>query len=77
MSDPIQTHDLTGIRCPLPIVKLNQIIADAAPGDVLLVAADDPAFAPDVRAWCRRTGHELIELDQQDGVTSARLRRSA
>ena len=77
MSEPIREHDLTGIRCPMPIVQLNQIFAAAPLGAEFLVAADDPAFTPDVQAWCRRTGHELVELRQLGGVTSAHLRKSA
>ena len=73
----IQEHDLTGIRCPMPIVQLNQIFRTADAGDEFLVAADDPAFAPDVQAWCRRTGHELVELSEHDGVTKAHLRKAA
>ena len=77
MGDPIQQHDMTGIRCPMPIVQLSQLTASATPGDEFIVAADDPAFAPDVRAWCRRTGHELVAREETDGVTRAHVRMSA
>jgi len=77
MEDSIQQYDMTGIRCPMPIVQLSQLTATRAPGDELIVAADDPAFAPDVQAWCRRTGHELVALEESGGVTRAHLRLSA
>ena len=77
MDNHIQQHDMTGIRCPMPIVQLSQLITTVSAGGELIVAADDPAFAPDIKAWCRRTGHELVALEERDGVTRAHLRMSA
>jgi len=43
-------------------------------GDVLAVRAPDPGFASDLEVWCERTGHELVSLDQEKGILSARVR---
>lgn len=66
--------DLRGLKCPVPIVRMNAEIRQVPPGGELKVIADDPAFGPDVKAWCRRTGHELVGLDVADGVTEAVIR---
>lgn len=62
---PITTLDLRGVRCPLPIVRLNTTIRTIEPGQQLGFVADDPAFPLDVQAWGRRTGH-AVTLDPPD-----------
>jgi len=68
--------DLSGLRCPLPIVKLNGAIRELAPGAGLEVRATDPAFELDIQAWCRRTGNPLLDLQKGTGVLVARLRKA-
>lgn len=75
-SAPFTLLDLSGLRCPVPIVRLNAAIRDLAPGAGLEVRATDPAFELDVQAWCRRTGHALVELQKSPGVLVARLRKA-
>lgn len=53
------TLDLRGVRCPMPIVRLNNQMKQMAPGQPLGFVADDPAFLPDVQAWARRFGLQL------------------
>ena len=72
----IRELDLTGLRCPMPIVRINEEIRGIEVGDELFVTASDPAFGLDVMAWCRTTGHELIEVTRPDELTIARIRRS-
>lgn len=61
MSEIARSVDCRGMRCPRPIIELARQIADLAPGQVLELMADDPAAVPDVAAWCRMRGHELVE----------------
>lgn len=68
--------NLTGLKCPLPIVELNRALKKMAPGEELQVIANDPAFPLDVEAWCRRTGHLLPSLQEQDGRYHVRLRKA-
>jgi len=59
--------DATGLPCPMPIVKLAQQIKTIEPGNVLKLIADDPGSTDDVPAWCRRTGNELLENQEETG----------
>ncbi len=71
MSEPV-ILDLRGVRCPLPIVRLNNHVKTLSPGERVAFVADDPAFELDIRAWARRTGHELaLETSGADGVRGA------
>jgi TusA-related sulfurtransferase len=65
MSDRIEV-DLTGLRCPMPIVELHRLLKKLEAGQQISVFADDPAFCLDVETWCRKTGHQLISLKQDE-----------
>jgi tRNA 2-thiouridine synthesizing protein A len=60
--------DARGLNCPLPILKTRKALKDVAPGAALRVLATDPGAVEDFPAFCRTTGHELIEASQ-DGAT--------
>jgi tRNA 2-thiouridine synthesizing protein A len=53
--------DCRKLQCPSPIVRISKTIEQMAPGQTLLVEAEDPAFELDVQAWSEMTGHELVE----------------
>ena len=72
---PDEVLDCTGMACPLPVVKTSQAIKKLAPGQVLELLATDPGVEPDIRAWSRRTGNELVAIGQDDGVFHVLIRR--
>jgi tRNA 2-thiouridine synthesizing protein A len=68
--------DCRGRRCPLPIIDLARALPDVAIGDTVIVEADDPAAAPDIKAWCRLRGHELVASSvAADGTPAYEVRR--
>jgi tRNA 2-thiouridine synthesizing protein A len=70
------TLDCRGRRCPLPILDLARHIVTVPVGATIAVEADDPAAAPDIRAWCRMRGHEFVgEATAADGTPSYTVRR--
>ena len=61
----IASHvDARGLSCPMPIVRTAQAVKAAASGDLIEVLATDPGSTKDFVAWCRTTGHELVQQDQ-------------
>lgn len=68
--------DMTGLRCPAPIVRLNGAMRDLAPGATLQALATDPAFQLDVEAWCRRTGHTLVKFSADGGKFEAWIQKA-
>ncbi len=60
--------DLKGLSCPLPIVKTAKAIKELRSGEVIEVFATDPGAVPDFTAWCRSTGHTLVEATLEGGV---------
>ena len=64
-----QTHqvlDCIGLYCPMPIVNTKQEIDKLAIGEILEVLADDPAAEEDLKAWAKRTGQKILELEKTD-----------
>jgi tRNA 2-thiouridine synthesizing protein A len=59
--EPALRLDQRGRRCPLPIIALGTAIDTVDVAAVIELLADDPAADPDVRAWCRMRGQELLE----------------
>jgi tRNA 2-thiouridine synthesizing protein A len=53
--------DARGLQCPMPIVRTAQAIRQLPSGAVIEVLATDPGSTKDFAAWCRTTGHVLLE----------------
>jgi tRNA 2-thiouridine synthesizing protein A len=69
------TLDARGKACPMPIVLVAKAMRDAKSGDSLTVQADDRAFPEDVKAWCKKTGHELVSLENKPGYYEALVKK--
>ncbi|HSI46136.1 MAG TPA: sulfurtransferase TusA family protein [Methylophilus sp.] len=60
--------DARNLNCPLPILRCKKALNDLAPAQVLKIMATDPGSKKDFDAFCRQTGHTLLELQEADGV---------
>lgn len=58
---PVQTYDLKGLNCPLPVLKTRRRLADMPSGSQLLIETTDPMSAIDIPHFCREEGHSLLE----------------
>lgn len=77
MSDaPAKTLDCIGMQCPLPVIKTAQAIKEIPMGEVLELLASDPGVEPDMNAWTRRTGNELISIEKIDQVFRVLIRKA-
>jgi tRNA 2-thiouridine synthesizing protein A len=52
--------DCTGLLCPMPIVKTTKAIKELQSGQILKMIATDAGSPPDIAAWSRQTGNELL-----------------
>ena len=57
-----QTHDLRGLKCPQPTLKMTVLSHKLAKGDIMEVMADCPTFESDVRNWCDRSKKTLLMM---------------
>jgi len=70
-----KTLDVRGMYCPGPVLETAKAIKQINVGEVLEVLATDPAAKPDIEAWAKRTGNELIRVEEQGGVIRILIRR--
>lgn len=69
MNDAIvanHTLDVKGLACPLPIIKLAQKIKTMELGQIIEVLATDPGSVPDIAAWSKQSGNEILK-HEKDG----------
>ena len=59
-----QTLDAKGLNCPLPILKTKVLLNKMQPGEILYVEATDPHSVIDFEAYCARTNHKLLNIDE-------------
>jgi len=62
-----QLLDCTGMLCPMPIVKTKKAMNDLQSGQVLKMIATDAGSPPDIAAWSRQTGNELLASTEEGG----------
>jgi tRNA 2-thiouridine synthesizing protein A len=70
-----QRLDCNGLNCPLPILKTKKMLDGMAAGQVLEMTATDPGSRPDMEAFSRRTGHELLDAKEAGGVFTFYIRK--
>ncbi len=63
-----QTLDAKGLNCPLPILKAKKALKTVSAGGTLEILATDPGSVADFEAFCRTTGHELVEQSVDDKI---------
>ena len=52
--------DCSGMLCPMPIVKTSKAIKGLESGQILKMVSTDAGSPPDIAAWSRQTGNELL-----------------
>jgi radical SAM protein with 4Fe4S-binding SPASM domain len=78
--DPVASDavfDAIGERCVELLLPMARRVRALPQGRVLKVLSDDPSAREDLGAWCRMTGHELLDAIKGDGHTSYFIRRGA
>lgn len=65
--NPDQTLDCSGMSCPMPILKTKKAVDTLQTGQILKMISTDPGSVPDVEAWAKKTGNEVLEHEEKDG----------
>jgi TusA-related sulfurtransferase len=59
----------------MPIIEVSKAIKGMEVGQILEMLATDPGSKPDMEAWARQTGQELIDMQEEDGLFKFYLRK--
>jgi tRNA 2-thiouridine synthesizing protein A len=70
-----KTLDLSGLLCPLPVLKARKRLESLPSGETLMVIATDPMSAIDMPHFCSEQGHQLLEQRQDGPALIFRIRR--
>ena len=63
-----ETLDARGLRCPLPVLRMEARLRRLAPGETLKILADDPIAAVDIPHFCKTGGHGCTRQPEIDGA---------
>jgi tRNA 2-thiouridine synthesizing protein A len=67
MSDFNSELDARGLNCPLPILRAKKAMNGMNSGEVLKIVATDPGSVKDFEAFCRQSGDELMDSQEDSG----------
>ena len=77
MTDVAEELDARGLNCPLPILKAKKAINGIESDQVLKIIATDPGSVKDFEAFCKQTGHELVESAEAGGEFTFLIKKKA
>ena len=58
--------DATGLKCPLPVLKLRKALENLSVGEKIILYADDPVAPLDVEHFCKTAGHDLLDTKKKE-----------
>lgn len=69
--------DCRGLKCPLPVLRMEKRLATLAPGITLTVLATDPIAKVDIPLYCKQNGHACTVSNDGDILRFAITRGAA
>ena len=75
-SHPEITLDLSGLLCPLPVLKARKKLLAMKSGEVLQVITTDPMAAIDMPHFCTEQGYELMRQDKAGAALHFWIRKA-
>lgn len=67
--------NLSGLNCPLPVLKLKKFLMDIGPLEIVQVTTTDPASIDDFEEFCLKTGHKLISQIIDNGIITTLIQK--
>jgi tRNA 2-thiouridine synthesizing protein A len=67
--------DVSGLLCPLPVLRARKRLETMPAGHVLKVMATDPMSAIDMPHFCSEQGHALLSSVRDGATFIFRIRR--
>lgn len=68
--------DARGLKCPLPVLKLEKTLAGATEGGRVIVLTTDPVARIDIPLYCRQQGYGFEVDEAEQGVMRFTITRS-
>ena len=75
-SEPHESIDAIGLKCPEPVMLLHAAMRRLAPGQELTLRATDPSTERDVPNFCEFLGHALLIARREGDEFLYRIRKA-
>jgi len=69
---PTKTIDTRGLKCPLPVLKLEKAAETIRAGSKVLLLADDPIARADIPLACKKLGFS-VSISQDDNTYAFKI----
>ena len=69
--------DAKNLNCPLPILRCKKGLSEIEAGQTLKVVATDAGSVKDFQAFCKQTGHELLQMDEANNLFTFYIKKRA
>lgn len=66
-----------GMSCPLPILKTKKAVEGLSKDQVLKVETTDPGSKNDMASWAKRTGNEILKMEEGAGTFTFFIKKTA
>jgi CoA-disulfide reductase len=60
--------DVSGLTCPMPIIKLKKGIDSLESGQVIELHVTDRGALNDLPAWSKNAGHSILKIEEDDNI---------
>jgi tRNA 2-thiouridine synthesizing protein A len=74
--ETVQTLDLTGLACPMPVVKVSKAVKEISSGQIIEAITSDPGALTDFPAWARTSGNEIIKTVSEGNHTRFYIKKA-
>ncbi len=68
MNHPVPNHtiDAKGLKCPMPVIKLQQQVRKSQAGELIAIECTDPTAEQDIASWAKVNKHIIQNVQQTD-----------
>jgi tRNA 2-thiouridine synthesizing protein A len=66
LTTDIEIIDCRGLKCPLPVLKMEKRLSQLAAGASFVVLATDPMAKIDIPLFCQQNGHDCAVSSEAD-----------
>jgi tRNA 2-thiouridine synthesizing protein A len=56
--------DVSGLSCPLPVLRTRKLLAGMNVGESLEIVTTDPMSVVDMPVFCAQAGHRVLHLEK-------------
>ncbi len=72
---PAKVLDVSGLSCPMPVIKLKKGIEEIESNEILELHSTDKGSLNDIPLWAKSSGHEILKIEDDRNVIKFWLKK--